>query len=116
MLGYVFGLAGAQCLFFALLRLKSRSSQRPSWTLNPAMAAATHVVQALLVLTLPGLLASPPARQKKGDSELFWWLWSVRRFVGLLPSRDSRYKSLVLPATQLCVMMLPAVLHSAAVS
>lgn len=50
------GLAGAQCLFYALLRLKPRTERTPARFPEPIVAATFVLSEVLLVAGLPVLL------------------------------------------------------------
>lgn len=54
--GYVFGLAGTQCLFYTLLRLKSQGPPQTAWRLRPLPTITSFIFAAVVLAPLPGML------------------------------------------------------------
>ena len=62
--GYILGLAGAQCLFYALLRLKLPTGPRSHVMKQPRLAAAVLLSEVVVVAGLPLLLVRSSAAIK----------------------------------------------------
>ena len=56
MIGYIFGLAPAQCLFYALLRLEPRAVRVRAGTWEPVIVAVIVGLEAVTLAFLPILL------------------------------------------------------------